>query len=137
MGEIRIPKKGSKYWLPKQQFLTAFHYCQQFPDWEKDYRQLVKEAGISAVPSGRTPRGSDAGDPTGAAAVRLAEIERKMKIIRDTAQEVAPEISFWLLEGVTKNRPFWYLHDVMHMPCERDMYYDRRRKFYYLMAKRI
>ena len=81
MGEIRIPKKGSKYWLPKQQFLTAFHYCQQFPNWEKDYRQLTKEAGVSAAPSSRTPRGSDAGDPTGAAAVRLAEIERKMKII--------------------------------------------------------
>ena len=137
MGQIRIPKEGGKYWLPKQRFLTVYHYCLQYPEWEDEYNALRSAIGVSGVNYDGMPHGSGTGDPVSSDAIRLADLDARMKQIRDTIMEVAPEIALWLLKGVTEDRPFWYLHDVMRMPCEKDMYYDRRRKFYYLMAKRI
>ena len=137
MGQIRIPKEGGKYWLPKQRFLTVYHYCLQYPEWEDEYNALRSAIGVSGVNYDGMPHGSGTGDPVSLDAIRLADLDARMKQIRDTIMEVAPEIASWLLKGVTEDRPFWYLHDVMRMPCEKDMYYDRRRKFYYLMAKRI
>ena len=137
LGQIRIPAENSKYGLPKQRFLTVYHYCLQYPEWEDEYQALKAGTGISAVNYDGMPHGSNVGDPTSADAMRLADLDMKMQKIRDGVHEVAPDLYQWLLKGVTEGRPFWYLHDVMRMPCEKDVYYDRRRKFYFLMAKRI
>ena len=137
MGRIRIPAGSSKYWLPKQRFLTVYHYCLQYPEWEDEYNAIKASMGSKAVNYDAMPHGGGTGDPTSSEAMRLADIDMKMQQVRDTVYKVAPELYQWLLKGVTEDRPFWYLKDVMNIPCERDMYYDRRRKFYYLMAKKI
>ena len=114
-----------------------YHYCLQYPEWEDEYSVLKANTGISAVNYDGTSHGSGIGDPTSSDAMRLADLDMKMQQVKDAVHEVAPELYQWLLKGVTEDRPFWYLKDVMKIPCEKDMYYDRRRKFYYLMAKRI
>ena len=44
----------------------------------------------------------------------------------------------YLLKAVTEeNVTFKYLKTVMNIPCEKDMFYDRRRKFYFLLSKKI
>lgn len=136
MGRIRIPQESSKYWLPKQRFLTVYHYCLQYPEWEDEYNALRSAIGVSGVNYDGMPHGSGTGDPVSSDAMRLADLDMKMQQVKDAVHEVAPEIAPWLLKGVTEDRPFWYLHDVMRMPCEKDMYYDRRRRFYFLMASK-
>ncbi len=137
MGRIWIPKESGKYWLPKQRFLTVYHHCLQYPEWKDEYQALQSSIGISAVNYDGMPHGSGVGDPTSSEAIRLADLDAKMKLLEDTVMEVAPEIYQWLLKGVTEDRPFYYLHDTMRMPLERDAYYERRRKFYYLMAHKL
>ena len=137
MGKIWIPKESGKYWLPKQCFLTVYHHCLQYPEWKVEIGILRASLGAGGVNYDGMPHGTGISDPTSSAAMRLADLDMKMQQVKDTVYEVAPEIYQWLLKGVTEDRPFWYLHDMMRMPCEKDMYYDRRRKFYYLMAKKI
>ena len=44
----------------------------------------------------------------------------------------------WILEGVTTDyATYRYLRDSKKIPCGKKMYYERRRKFYYLMSKKI
>ena len=69
-------------------------------------------------------------------AMRRYTLEKKKKLVEDTAREVAPEIYDYLILGVAYGWTFWQLQ-AKGMPCEKDTYYNRRRKFYHLLAKKI
>lgn len=81
----------------------------------------------------QTSGGYDACSET---AMRRYMLEKKKKLVEDTAREVAPEIYDYLVLGVAYGWTFWQLQ-AKGMPCEKDMYYDRRHKFYYLLAQKI
>ena len=71
-------------------------------------------------------------------AIKRMELEEKCKRIEQTAIEADAVIYPWILEGVTTDyATYRYLRDSKKIPCGKKMYYERRRKFYYLMSKKI
>ena len=67
----------------------------------------------------------------------LATDEQKARI-EQTAIEADPELYPWILEGVTQDyATYRYLRDAKKMPCGKNMYYERRRRFYWLLSKKI
>lgn len=84
------------------------------------------------------PHDSTVSNPTEAKAIRLDEPSRKIALVEQTAIEAGEDIAEWILKGVTsEDATFYYLKTVMNIPCEKDMYYDRRRKFYWLISQKI
>lgn len=75
-------------------------------------------------------------DPTFSASARAEALADKMKIIEDTAREADSRIYYYLLMAVGYGWKFDRLK-AHGMPAERDLFYDRRRKFYYLLSKKI
>lgn len=137
MAEIRTPAKNSKYYISKQKFLTARHFCLQYSEWRDEYKAL-SSGNISGIDYDGMPHGSTVGNPTEAKAIRLEELSRKIALVEQTAIEAGGEIAEWILKGVTvEGATFNYLKMTEGIPCERDMYYDRRRKFYWLISKKI
>ena len=62
-------------------------------------------------------------------------LEKNCRLIEQTALEADPDIYQYLLKAVTQEGvTFWYLKKIMDMPCGRTMYYDRRKKFYWLLS---
>ena len=137
MGKVWIPARKSKWWLPKQRMLTVYHYCLQYPEWEDTYRALGGGSGIRGVTYDGMPHGTGVGNPTEAAALRTAEVSMKMQKLRDTVQEVAPDIYLWLLKGVTEGVSYEYLKSVMGIPCGHNYYWEKRRQFYWTMSQRM
>ena len=41
----------------------------------------------------------------------------------------------YIMKAVTEGLPYTYLQTVMDIPCSRDTYYDRYRKFFWLLSK--
>ena len=104
--------------------------------WKDEYTTLSRQ-GISGVEYDGMPHGSDVGNPTEHVGIRLAELKTKMETIERTAEETDPVLAKYILKAVTnEDVTFNYLKQFMDIPCEKDMYYDRRRKFYWLMSKR-
>ena len=137
MAEIRTPVKSSKYYISKQKFLTARHFCLQYSEWRDEYKAL-SSGNISGIDYDGMPHGSTVGNPTEARAIRLEELSRKISLVEQTAIEAGEDIAEWILKGVTsEDATFRYLKMVMGIPCEKDMYYDRRRKFYWLISQKI
>lgn len=137
MPNIRTPAKNSKYYISKQKFLTARHYCLQYNEWRDEYGMLVG-GGISGVSYDDMPHGSNLANPTELKAMRMAELSEKIALVERTALEAGEDIAEWVLKGVTsEDATFHYLKTVMGLPCEKDMYYDRRRKFYWLISQKI
>ena len=127
--------KDSKYYLPKETYQMVQHYCRQYRTWEDE---LSTEPDTSRAITYDVPRvqTSGDGDPTSETAMGRAEIAKKKKMVDDTIHEVAPEIEEFLKRGVCYGDPEWILEQD-GMPCGKDLYYDRKRKFYWTMAKKL
>lgn len=133
MAKVRSRfSRKSKYWLPKHVFMTAYHYCLNYPDWKAEHDLSV---GLRSVHS--EGGGGGTGDPTANQALRLSDLGQKIMLIEDTVNFVAPEIAGYLLRYVTDEDLTFDMIKAQGCPCERKMFYDRRRAFYYLLANRL
>ena len=139
MGTSYRPEvsKKNKYWISRHRFYEISHMCYQYFEWKDEYKAL-SEQGIKAVEYDGMPHGSDVGTPTENAGIKLSMLRNKIELVEKTAEDADPVLAKYILKAVTNdNVTFEYLKNYMNMPCEKDMYYDRRRKFYWLMSQRI
>ncbi len=134
MTKIRPTIKKGEWALSKHQFYTAYHYALQYNEWKTE---LDAVTFVSAISTDSDGYGSGTGNPTESKALRRERYSSKVENIRTLVYASAPDIFKWLLlavtnEGVTYN----YLHN-RGMPCGKNYFYDRRRKFYYLLSKQL
>lgn len=136
MSDYWVPTdKKSKYYLPKHEYLTALHFARSYPEWKE-------ELSVSADTSTGIRYDLDkvqtslSGDALERVAIRRTELAEKCKLVENTVHEVGDEIYKYLLMGVTYGTPAYRLVQI-GMPCSANTYYDRRRRFYYLLSKRI
>ena len=66
-----------------------------------------------------------------------AGYDERIELIRQTAYETEPLLYPYLLDAVTTEGLTFDMLKARGMPCERDMYYDRRRRFYWQMSKHL
>lgn len=131
----RVLSEKNEFYLPKEEFLTVLHFALQYPNWVQELRTEPDTSKAITYDEERvqTSGGYDACSET---AMCRYMLEKKKKLVEDTAREVAPEIYDYLILGVAYGWTFWQLQ-AKGMPCEKDTYYNRRRKFYHLLAKKI
>lgn len=133
MTKIRPTTK--KWTLEKHEFYAVYHYAQQYESLLSKRAEL-KNTLIRAVEYDGMPHSKDPGDPTGRNAAKIAELDAKISAIEESAAEAGGDLQEWLLYGVTHETSYEYLR-VKGIPCGKNIYYDMRRKFYYLLAQKI
>lgn len=131
------PISEKKYGINKHRFLELKHHCLQYQDWRRELANM--QDTVKAIQYGKEGKGSPSiGSATESLAIRRTELEEKCKTIEQTAIEADPELHQYILEGVTTDyATYRYLKDAKKIPCGKDMYYDRRRKFFYLLSKKV
>ena len=137
MGKNRIPREYSKYYIPKEDYLTAIHYSLRYPLW-KDEVEIMADTSKAIAYDKDKVQSSSGYDSTFEAAVRIVESDKqhKMQIIDDTIKQVANGMDYWLRLGVCYGLTFDQLKGK-GLPCERDAYYLMRRKYIYYLVQRI
>lgn len=123
----------NKYWISKHRHYELKHFCLQYYTWKKMYAELdgFGDGGNDIVGS----RVSTPGDPTAnCVAIKAAYLER-MDLVRRTAYEADPDLANYIFKAVTENLSYTHLRTKLNIPCGRDMYYDRYRKFFWLLSK--
>lgn len=129
--------KKNKYWISKHRFYEIQHMCYQYQEWKDEYRTLSEQT-VSGVNYDGMPHGSNVSDPTGNTGERLVELAKKIALVEEVAVEADPSLAKYILKAVTdENVTFNYLQQVMNIPCGKDMYYSKRRRFYWLMSRRM
>ena len=123
----------SKYHLSKHRYYELRHFCLQYPDWKKQVAML----GQPQTPEflDRFQKASGLPNPTERIAIMRAALTNNMADIEDAALQADRELAEYILVGVTEGKSFENLKASMEIPCERDMYYDRYRKFFWLLDK--
>lgn len=134
MPNVRRKHKNKKWLISESAWEYARQYAFMYNEWKAlydalDSRRYTKSDGM--------PRGNSLSDPTEQDGIRRAELAAKMEIIDQTLIEADPDIYQWLKVAVTNRGVTYKILAQQGMPCGPDMYYDRRRKFYYLLAQKI
>lgn len=133
--EHRILSEKNKYYLPKEEFLTVLHFALQYGNWVAELRVAPDTSKAIVYDTDKVQTSGDF-DPNAEMAMRRYELSKKRNLVDSIIQEVAPEIAEYLRLGVCYGFTFWQLKE-RGMPCERDMYYNRRHKFYWELARKM
>mgnify|MGYP003293965833 CR=1 FL=1 len=137
MSKYRTPKPGSKYAIPKEDYLTAIHYSRRYPLWREEVDNMADTSKAIAYDKDKVQT-SFGYDSTYEAAVKIAESNKQHKIqmIDDTIALVADGMDYWLRLGVCYGLTFDQLKGK-GLPCEKDKYYTMRRRYYFELIQII
>lgn len=121
----------NKYHLSKHRYLELKHFCLQYPEWKLRLKELTD---ISAIDPGKLGSGQIANE-TERIAVEKTMLKNKIELVEKTAMETDKSLWFYILQGVTEERTYVYLVNVAGIPCGKNMYYDRYRRFFWLLSR--
>lgn len=133
MGNVR-PLNQSKYGISKNRFWELYYWCLQYSEWKDELKYKTDTVGAMEITDMPTSR--NVGDATQQLAMRRTMLEQNCRLIEQTAIEADPDIYQYLLKAVTEDVSYRYLDMIMNIPCSRNTYYDRRRKFYWLLSQK-
>lgn len=124
----------NKYHIDKHRHYELKHFCLQYPSWKKTYRDL-DNIGISLSTVERTSSSNLPGDPTAKKAIAKAQLTERIEMVERIAREADDYLWQYILKAVTENLSYTHLKTKFDIPCGKDMYYDRYRKFFWLLSK--
>jgi hypothetical protein len=122
----------NKYYIDKHRHYELKHFCLQYPIWKRTYNAL-NELGLIISKGEWEPSTNTHSDPTATCALKKAYYLERIKLVEETAKEADPYLHTYILKAVTEELSFTYLKTRLNIPCGRDMYYDRYRKFFWLL----
>ena len=124
----------NKYWISKHRHYELKHFCLQYPTWKQKY-ESIPQMSLSSRLTQLLPNSKAPNDITAAQAIKRARLKEKMELIEQIAKEADPDIHTYILKAVTEGLSYTYLSTTLNIPCGRDMYYDRYRKFFWLLSE--
>ena len=124
----------NKYWIDKHRHYELKHFCLQYPEWKKAYVEF-SDVSVPLSMMERIPTSNIPGDPTAKRALMRTYYSEKIKLIEKIALETDIYLHNYILRAVTEGLSFTYLKTRLDIPCGKDMYYDRYRRFFWLLSK--
>lgn len=124
--------RKNKYWIDKHRHYELKHFCLQYPKWKKSYADLL-DLGITLSKTDDVRRGSVMGNPTERCATERAYYAEKIKMVERAAMDADESLWTYILKAVTEGLSYTYLQTKLDIPCSRDTYYDRYRRFFWLL----
>lgn len=137
MSKYRTPSDKSPYFIPKEDYLTAVHYSLRYPLWKEKFNMSADTRGAIRYDKDKVQTTNDF-DSTSEMAIRLSGIWDKIQLV-DEVIRIASDgsgLDDYLRLGVCYGLTFFQLKE-RKIPCEREMYYRIRRKYYYELSLRI
>ena len=127
---------SGKYKLSKFEYGYAKWFSLKYPEWLEEYNSL--KDSVKGIVYDQEGHGSGSvNDSTGELAAKRAELRRKMLLVERAAYAAGGEIAEYILKSVIFEDMTFEDMKAIGLPCERTMFYERRRKYYYLLSKEI
>ena len=124
----------NKYYIDKHRYYELKHFCLQYHEWKKAYASCC-EAIIFASRYELMPADNMPSDLTAKYAIKKAQYAEHIKLIERIAREADDFLYPYIIKAVTEGLSYPYLKTRLNIPCGRDMYYDRYRKFFWLLSE--
>lgn len=124
----------NKYYIDKHRYYELKHFCLQYNEWKREYSKcseaILFASRIENVPTSNTPS-----DITAKYAIQKAYYAKRIEMIEIAARDADDFLYPFILKAVTEGLSYPYLKTKLNIPCSRDTYYDRYRKFFWLLCQ--
>lgn len=122
------------YWIERHRYYELKHFCLQYPIWKKAHAALD---GLSKRPDDLSIFATShaCSDPTAKCAIAKAYYSERMELVNSISVRTDPELAHYILLGVTEGWAYDALRARFAIPCSKDTYYDRYRRFFWLLNK--
>lgn len=124
----------NKYWIERHRYYELKHFCLQYPIWKKAYLAIDGLSNSASVQS-ISKIANTSSDPTAKCAIAKSFYSERMEMIERCAREADPDLAIYILRAVTEELSYTQLKSRLDIPCSKDTYYDRYRKFFWLLNK--
>lgn len=108
------------YYISKHRQYELYHFCQQYSGWIKSLSALTQL--------------KDTDDPTGDTAVAIKHYKDRIAMINEAAEKADPLLKNYIIKGITENRSYNNLLMAYDIPCSKNTYYDRYKKFFWYLS---
>lgn len=124
--------EAKRYFVNKHRYYELKHYCLQYKDW------VMALKGINDIQNKPIEYYMKHGisDPTYNCVVAKDKYQSKIDMINSVAKEIDEQLSPWIVRAVTEGRTYEYFKTHDDIPCSRSTFYDRYRKFFWLLDKK-
>lgn len=136
MATVIRPKisEKNKYYIDKHRYYELKHFCLQYKEWKKAYI-ACNESIIFTSRIKDDQNESIASDLTAKYVSKREYYAERIKLIESAAMESDEFLYSYILKAVTEGLSYTYLKNKLEIPCGRDMYYDRYRRFFWLLSE--
>lgn len=134
MGTVIRPEISQKNenCIDKHRYYELKHFCLQYHTWKKNLSELedvaVHLSSVEYNPSTNIPS-----DLTSKYAILRSHYSYCINMVENAAKVTDPELCEYILKAVTEGLSYPYLKSRLNIPCSRDVYYSRYRKFFKLL----
>lgn len=122
------------YWIEKHRYYELKHFCMQYPFWVNARAALDGLSRKRMELAVLLATGSHS-DPTAKCALARAFYSERIEMLERVALNADRELASYILKGVTGGVSYDYLKARLDIPCCKDTYYDRYRRFFWLLHK--
>lgn len=126
-----VVSNKNPYAISKERYYELKHFCLQYSDYK---RRMALERSKSPI-SGRlvcSRSSAHVTDKVGEMAANLVLWDGYIKMIDSCCKEAGGDIASYLHECVTKGKSY----ATIYPPCSKEYFYQRYRKFFWLLDKR-
>lgn len=125
------------YNLSQNRYREMYYFALQYNEWKDELKYKYDTSKAVQITDMPTAHNGDS-NPTMDAAIRCAELSRKIEMVETAAKLADQSLYKYIIKGVTNDGiNFNYLQTVMNIPCSANTYYDRRRKFYWILSQNL
>lgn len=123
--------KKNDHWIDRNRYYELKYFCLQYPGWKKEYASLdgYSNHSYDLVPVSK----ESAPNPTLKYVERRSLYFERMKMVEQTAIDTDPYLASYILKAVTEGLSYTQLNSRLEIPCSRDTYYKRYRRFFWLL----
>ncbi len=111
------------YKLEKHRYLELRHFCLQYPS----FKEAMKCVNYHAKDT------DEWSDISGETASLLSDLSHAVSLIESSAKNADKVLAPYILLSATKDISYSCLASKYEIPAGPDMFYDRLRKFYFLL----
>ena len=124
----------NKYYIDKHRHYELKHFCLQYPRWKRAYTDCLDcDLPMSMIEGSKQVSGVY--DPTATRATTRAYYANRMELLEQVAKDADKYLWHYILKAVTEGLSYTYLRTKLDIPCGKDMYYDRYRRFFWLLSE--
>jgi len=117
--------------LSKNRYRELKYFCMQYQKWIEELRSI--NYNLQSYKVNDLPKSNNINKPTERLAIKKTDLERKIKIVEQTAIEASPIIYQELLINITQGISYEYLN----VPYSKSQFYKIRKVFFDLLSKKI